>query len=80
MTAVRLVFAATLALALAGCGKTAPVEVLAPIETNFGNKPAAGAKLQIGTSIQERRDGESDGPETTKVGGPSNEKKGFRND
>ena len=80
MTALRLVFAATLALALTGCGKTAPVEVLAPIDTQFGKQAAAGAKLQIGTSIQEREDGEVDAPETTRVGGPSNEKKGFRND
>lgn len=80
MTAVRLVFAASLALALMGCGKAAPGEVLAPIDTAFGKKPVAGAQAVISKSQQDREDGEVDSPETTRVGGSTSDNKGFRRD
>lgn len=80
MTALRLVFAATLALALTGCGRTATAGAAAPIETTLGQKPTAGAKLAIGTQIQEREDGEAEGSDTTKVGAPTSDKLGFRKD
>jgi predicted small lipoprotein YifL len=77
--AIPILIAAAL-FTLAGCGKEAPASTLPPIDSVFTRTPASSTKLELGRQQQDREDGDTDTTDTARVGGPTNESKGFRKD
>ena len=79
-TAAQLAITAVALLALAGCGKEAPAQKVPEIDSVFTRKPAASTQLELGRQAQDREDNDTDTTDTARVGGPSNEKQGFKRD
>lgn len=79
-TMLKLAMTAAVLGALVGCGKAAPVQRELVIDSVFTKLPAENARKEITIQEQEQRDSDTDKPETTRVGGPGNDKKGFRPD
>lgn len=74
---VALVF---LALAvIPGCGRASTISAPAPeytIDSVFTDAPSKDAPTAIRKSEQDQKDNDTTAPETTKVGAPTNDKKG----
>lgn len=79
-SATRLAITAVALFALTGCGKEAPAAKVPDIDSVFTRKPAQSTKLDLGRQIQDREDNDTDTTDTARVGGPSNEKQGFKRD
>lgn len=79
-SATRLAITAIALLALTGCGKETPANKVPEIDSVFTRKPAQSTKLELGRQVQEREDNDTDTTDTARVGGPSDEKQGFRRD
>ena len=76
--APRLAITAVALLALTGCGKDLPASKVPEIDSVFTRKPAQSTQLELGRQAQEREDNDTDSTDTARVGGPSDENKGFR--
>jgi uncharacterized lipoprotein YbaY len=59
---------------LAGCGKAAPSGPIVKVDSVFTKMPAAGAQQQVVGETRDQREATPSKPETSKVGGPSNER------